>query len=326
MPRVGRRRQTDLHLPPRMRRKGSAYYYDAGGKPRVWIPLGSDEGIARMKWAELSNEAPGHTVRYLIQWFFTTRVPQLAANTRRNYASFRKPIEAVFGDVSIRGVRTEHIATYLDDHHSPAAANNQIGMLSAMYEKALRRGWADRNPCKGIRRNTLKRRGRYLTDTEYRAIREAAPPTLRAAIDISYITGLRPVDVVKIRRDDERPEGLYVEQQKTGRRQIYTITAELKAALATARALNAVASVFLLCDRRGQPITTHWLGRQFRVAARAAGIQDAQLRDLRAKAATDAKDLGQDYQAILGHATRAMSDSYIKDKIINKVEPLRRKL
>lgn len=323
---VGRRRTKDLHLPPRMRKKGHAYYYDTGGKPRRYIPLGSDLAAARIQWAELSNTGEGRTVQHMIDWFFATHVPTLAENTRRNYENFRTPLERCFGHMAISAVRPEHIATYLDDHASASGANGQIGMLGTMYERAQRRGWTDSNPCRGIKRNTLKRRDRYLTDAEYHAIRAQAGPALRAAMEIGYITGLRPGDICKIRRDDLKPEGLYIQQQKTGRRQLYSTTPELTAALAAARAVHNIDSVFLLCDHRGQPYTTMRLSRAFLTAARSADVKRAQLRDIRAKAATDAKELGQDYQAILGHTTRAMSDSYIKPKAILKVEPLRKKL
>ena len=324
---MGRRRRTDLHLPPRMRRKGCAFYYDTGGKPRKWIPLGSNEAAARLEWAKLENQEHGETVAYLIEYFFGTRVPQLAANTQKSYASLKKPIAQAFGHMQIRDVTHEHVAMYLDDHWSHASANQQIALLSAMYEKALRRGWADRNPCKGIRRHPVTRRKRYLTDDEYRAIRSGAGPVLAAVMDLSYLTSLRPADIAKIRRVDARPDGLYVEQKKTGRRQLYEMTPALRDALEAAKALSgSVAGLFLICTPRGQPYKPGKLSVMFAKAANRGGIEDVQLRDIRAKAATDAKADGQDCQALLGHTTRAMSDSYIKPKMIDRVEPLRRKL
>jgi hypothetical protein len=327
MPGMGRRRRTNLGLPPRMRRKGRAFYYDTGGKPRKWIPLGSNEAVARFEWAKLENQEHGETVSYLIEYFFGTRVPQLAINTQKSYASFKKPLEKAFGKMQIRDVTHEHVATYLDEHWSQASANQQVALLSAMYEKALRRGWTSHNPCKGIRRHPIKHRRRYLTDEEYSAIRARATPTLSVVMDLSYLTSLRPVDISKIRRSDIRPDGLYVEQKKTGRRQLYEMTPSLKTVLETAASLSGgVSGLTLICDARGQPVKPGKLSELFAQAARRAGIEDAQFRDIRAKAATDAKAEGQDYQSLLGHTTRAMSDSYIKPKIVDRVEPLRRKL
>jgi integrase len=41
--------------------------------------------------------------------------------------------------------------------------------------------------------------------------------------------------------------------------------------------------------------------------------------DIRAKAATDSKGEGLDYQALLGHSKRDMSDRYVKARTTDKV-------
>jgi hypothetical protein len=55
-------------------------------------------------------------------------------------------------------------------------------------------------------------------------------------------------------------------------------------------------------------------------------VTDAQFRDIRAMAAKASKEGGQDFQALLGHTTRAMSERYIKGRQTVKAEPVRRKL
>jgi integrase len=67
------------------------------------------------------------------------------------------------------------------------------------------------------------------------------------------------------------------------------------------------------------------LGIAWRAACEAAGVV-AQFRDIRSKAATDAKRGGQNYQALLGHANPAMSERYIKRRETVMAEPVRRKL
>jgi integrase len=57
-----------------------------------------------------------------------------------------------------------------------------------------------------------------------------------------------------------------------------------------------------------------------------AGLQDADIifHDIRAKAATDAGDMGVDAQTLLGHKHRAMTEGYIKARQIDKVTPLKK--
>jgi integrase len=72
-------------------------------------------------------------------------------------------------------------------------------------------------------------------------------------------------------------------------------------------------------------MTVGALGAAWRSACKEAGVV-AQFRDIRAKAATDAKKGGQDYQKLLGHANPAMSERYIKRREAVIAEPVRRKL
>jgi integrase len=74
----------------------------------------------------------------------------------------------------------------------------------------------------------------------------------------------------------------------------------------------ARSSLFVLGDKRGRPYTVSRLARAWTLAREAAGVLDVHFHDLRAKAATDAKALGLDHQALLGHKSRAMSDKYVK--------------
>jgi hypothetical protein len=49
-------------------------------------------------------------------------------------------------------------------------------------------------------------------------------------------------------------------------------------------------------------------------ACLAAGVEDADLRDLRPVAATEAKRQGLDPTALLGHTSQSMTKRYLRDK------------
>jgi integrase len=53
---------------------------------------------------------------------------------------------------------------------------------------------------------------------------------------------------------------------------------------------------------------------QFDNACEAAGVEDVQMRDLRAVAATEAKKQGKDPRALLGHTTDQQTQRYLRDK------------
>src|SRR6185312_7037927 len=94
MPTMGRRPTVNKNLPSgmRARRRGDVtyYYYDAGGKPRREIALGTDYPMAVKKWAELEIDAsPKHlqlitlkyaSNKYLCSKEYKAKAPQTQAD------------------------------------------------------------------------------------------------------------------------------------------------------------------------------------------------------------------------------------------------------
>lgn len=63
------------------------------------------------------------------------------------------------------------------------------------------------------------------------------------------------------------------------------------------------------------------LRARFDKARRAAGV-NFQFRDIRAKTASDTGDLGHS-QRLLGHKNRDMTEHYVRERIGQRVKPLR---
>ena len=326
---MGRRRSTNLDLPPRMQRKGNALYYVASTKPRVWIPLGSDMAKARLLWAEYENGPRDDTllVNLIDDWISSDNFASLAASSRICYESVSKQVKAYFKSFRAADIRPHHIAGWMDDHPSKTQANLGRAVLSNVLSLAVRKGFIDRNPVQEIKRHNIKRRGRYLTDSEYIAIREQAHPILRAAMDISYVTAARISDILAIRLKSWTDEGLYIKQIKTGKSQLFNRSPRLEQVIDAARAIpRPVRGMYLLCTLKGQPYSYATINTWWQKAVEKSGVNDAHFHDIRGKSATDLKRLGGDHQALLGHLTRAMSDSYIKLEEAQKVDTLNRKL
>lgn len=194
-------------------------------------------------------------------------------------------------------------------------------LLRQVYERAVRRGYADSNPCIGAKpeRRQRPKRTRYVTDGEMDAIRRHACPLLAVAIDLAYLTALRSGDLCRARWSDFVE---HVETQKTGARIRFTLNDELRAVLDQARALQGrVGTLTVLCER-GHSITRWRLGELWRRACKAAGVAGAQFRDLRAKSATDDPD---EAQKRLGHTSPQTTRVYMRGREITVVEPTRRR-
>src|SRR3990167_8678559 len=126
---VGRSRSRDKHLPPRMQRKGRAYYYTpfVDGKLR-WIKLGSNYAAAVAEWAKREGaHRSGETVGDAMSRYITEILPSKSEKTQRLYHSYTAKLRAVFGDCRLSGdVSAPDIYRYLSDHPAKVQANREI--------------------------------------------------------------------------------------------------------------------------------------------------------------------------------------------------------
>lgn len=322
---MGRPKTTNKDLPPRMGRKGNAFYYIPSVGERAWEPLGSDKARALVKWAEYEGKDQGATVRDAWTRYQALHLPSLAKNTQRNYLVSSRAVLKRWGDAPVNELKTSHIAEYLDRAKKKSAANAHVVLLSVLFEKMRRWGWTQNDPC-NVRKNKVGRRSRYITDDEFLKLREAARPLVRVVMDLCYLTASRQSDILKLKRADIKEDGLYIVQQKTGAKQVYELTAELRAALDAAKALPTPVRSFehLIVDRKGEPYTQPRFQKMWTADFAKTGIEGVVFHDIRGKAGTDAKRLGLDYQGLLGHSRRDMSDSYIRAIEGTRVSPLKK--
>ena len=296
-----------------MYQKHGAYYYVKAGR---WHPLGRDLREALTQYARLSTAQTSGMVK-LIEDAYPVIVRDLAENTRKQYRIAANKLAPVLIEFSPEQVTPKHVAA-IRQHFSahPAMANRILGFLRSVFHYALDRGMVESNPCIGVRRNREKPRDRYLTDAEYLAIRAAASPDLLPVIDVAYLTGQRIGDVLAIKREHISEDGISFRAQKTGARVLVTMTPDLQAAIEAAKAIPRwVASMYLFSTKRGgRPYAYTTVRDMWNRACAKAGIEDAHLHDLRAKALTDAKRQGHDAQALGGHTTEAMTLRYIRDR------------
>jgi integrase len=82
---------------------------------------------------------------------------------------------------------------------------------------------------------------------------------------------------------------------------------------------------YLLCNEDGSAVSPYQLRQRFEKARADAGV-DFQFRDIRAKAGTEASmHGGMDHaQKLLGHKHVTMTQHYVRARIGERVEPLRK--
>jgi integrase len=87
--------------------------------------------------------------------------------------------------------------------------------------------------------------------------------------------------------------------------------------LERARSCGKVKSIYVIHNLHGQPYSAHGLSTAWVRAAKRVGVRDATLKDLRAKALTDAKKKGyrmEQLQIAAAHTDTQMTEEYIKSR------------
>lgn len=95
------------------------------------------------------------------------------------------------------------VAQYRDARTAKVRANREIALLSHMF--TIAREWGlttNANPCFGVRRNKEKPRDYYAGELVWNAVYGEAVQELKDAMDLAYLTGQRPADVLKVATTD----------------------------------------------------------------------------------------------------------------------------
>lgn len=342
---VGRKRTKNLHMPPHMRERKGRYYYDTQAKPRKEIPLGADYGAALVKWAELEGGKilPANTSpTFGMAWerYKKDVLPGKAPRTQKDNEDEAEHLLKVFKDAPLAQIKPSHVRGYLDARGKVAKvrANREKALLSHVFNMA--RGWdytTAPNPCAGIKGFREDGRDKYVEESEFRAVYALSCVPVRNAMDLAYLTGQRPADVLKTTVADVKDGHLMVVQGKTGKKLRITLEGKLGRLVETLMPpkTGKVVSMHLIRNEDEQPLTYSALSQRFqdiRAAAiskaietgqhaLAASLKTFQFRDLRAKAGSDLPDL-KSAKDLLGHETIAMTEHYVRARRGAKVRPV----
>ncbi|SDS96988.1 tyrosine-type recombinase/integrase [Pseudomonas granadensis] len=325
------RKTEHQHLPPRMykrsrkRKNGStwvAYYYrDLLGND---MPLGKDLDKARLKWAELeAKEKPLdlRTMKGIFDRYIRDVVPKKAPRTQKDNLAEIKQLRPMFDSAPIDSITPATIAGYRDARSAKVRANREIATLSHIFNIAREWGLTTKeNPCQGVRKNKETPRDYYANDVVWEAVYKKAAQELKEAMDLAYLTGQRPADVLVMRKDDVEGGYLTVQQNKTHKKLRIQMTTAGEAnslgiliAAITKRNAGHVSS-YLIINQSGKRMTATMLRKRWDAAREKAKLEaleqgdellakrigEFQFRDIRPKAASEISDVG-DASLLLGH-------------------------
>jgi integrase len=302
--------------------------------------------MAVKKWAELEMDTkprylPLITLKYAADKYLqSSDYKAKAAQTQADYIKQLKPILQFFNDppAALSTLKPVNIQQYMNwrGKTAPVRANRERALISVIWNFARRTGLTDLpNPCIGVKGFTEEGRDIYIEDAVFNAVWEAADIPLREALDLAYLTGQRPADVLKMRETDIKDGALLISQNKSGQKLRMSVIGQLEELLqriGERKKLFSVRSLALICNETGGKLGRDALRYRFDAARAkasrdnpklAAAIPEYQFRDLRAKAGTDKADTGDLVQAQkqLGHRSITMTEHYVRARAGEKVEP-----
>ena len=319
---------SDNWMPPRVYLKGPSYVLRpvGGGSIRL-CPASAKQSDVWQAYELLINEdIQGYKVSRLVADFFASAdFIDLSKTTQSDYKKNSRPILLVFGAMQADSVEPKHVRAYMDKRglKSRVQANREKAFFSRAYRWAYERGKVKSNPCKGVKQFKESARTRYVTDAEYDAVFRCAPPAIRVAMELSYLCAARKGDVLEMRWSQVLEDGVFIQQGKTGVKQVKLFSDRLKKAINAAKSLSGnQLNTYLIVKPDGHPYTDNGFNSAWRETIIKARVQtgwplDFTFHDLKAKAISDIGGTSRDKQAISGHKTEGQVAVY--DRSIKRV-------
>lgn len=326
-------------LPPNLYRKPSGHYQYRRPDTGQWHGMGKDrtEAIKAAKYLNAKLTQHVSLADRILQpesqsiafgaWIETYRTLWLESDpseqTRRQILWQLKTLAEHFGATPLAAITTEQIADFLDAR--PARMSNVFrARLRDVFNVAIAKGKIDANPVVVTKNKRITVARQRLTLEQFRAIHALADPLGQCMMDLALVTLQRREDLSLLRFSDIKDGALHVVQHKTGTKIRIALTPPLERVIASCRA-SMIASPHLLHHRRntpwykrGEPTKPDQLTRKFAKYRDRSGLFDSidpkarpTLHEIRSLGARLYKAAGMDPQALLGHKSAAMTETYI---------------
>lgn len=310
---MGRPRKHGTTLPPYLYLRRGKYSLELPGSKAVG--LGSDLFRALAEYD--SRCAPDQDgMAALLEQAFPYITAKVKPRTKKNYRTQVNKLKRVFAKVRPEQIRGRQIALLkLDMADKPNVFNQMLTVLRAAFNFAVTNQLLDDNPAAAIDRYPERERERLIDIAEYKRIAEKCDPTMQCLMALLFLTGQRVNDVITVRLSQFTPSGIAFRQEKTEAKLIVAWSPELEQVVARAKELHGgIPSLALLLNDHRKPLKAGVAQTRWNRACAAAGVLDAQMRDLRAMSGTAAQAAGLDPTALLGHSSRRTTERYLRAK------------
>lgn len=340
-------------LPKRIFEKGRWFYLvRAQGEKRIWIKVSRiAEGLPELyrKLAVMAQaEIVGDTLPAVISAWRSDVGARRSKKTQANDEYMTREIAERMAEFRAIEITPPIVKEFLNEYRDrPRTYNAYRSMLRELMRHAEELGLRDAgtNPVLSIRTMSIKKRTRYISDSELRRIKVGAiygddgqrtrsGEMICLTIDLAYLTGQRIGDVLDLRWSKrlatnasgsvEAPyidtDGIHFEPSKTakssGARVLIEWTPHLRRLIDRLRGARENQRGYVISKNNGERYTYSGFASAWKRAIRRSKVQDCHFHDIRAKALTDKEGKeGMRAASTMGaHTTEHQTATYVRHK------------
>ena len=303
---MNRRRIHDLDLPQMVRRLPSGNY-----QLRGFGIIANKNAMLHEIWAAYHARIPASdmtSLRYFADRYYeSNNFTVLQDRTKEDKRECGKRPLIYFEGMDCTRMTPPDLTEYLTERFKKAKrrANMELSWFKQVFQNAVAIGLhPGPSPAAGLEPMRLSRaekkearqKKRLVSDKDYQAMLAVVPLVGKVAMEIAYCTGIRPGDLLKLRREDIG-QAIQVEESKTGHEYTKTITPRLMAALDLARALPGQPfSGWVIRNEQGEQYSADgWKSNWQRWKKRLPKAQRFTFQEIRIKAISEAKGNKQEF-------------------------------
>ncbi len=311
--------------------------------------------IAHNTTAEHEGDLAGHVDRYVDELLTLREKDRPKEPARiKLFDEANKEIRRSFGvikdgftEFDVEQVIPVDVARFLKQWHGRRMAQVYLSRLTGFFAWACTEGIRADNPCREVSVKKPPKVKTYITHEQWHAVRDAlligkdkvptlSGPMVQCYVDLCYLLYQRTTEIrlLKWSQVDLKAGFIYFRPTKTERSSgasvavpitpaVRVVLERSRKALAEGKVartkkeprLGTVQSIYVIHTRQGQPYQTRSLADAWERACERAKVEGITLKDIRAKAATDAKRAGftrAQLRVALAHTDEAMTEHYLR--------------
>lgn len=332
-----RRRTHPDGLPSRVYAKSGSYYWfskDAGWIKLCRVTDGQRKMLERLaaEMAKFEHGGIGNMPTLLDQYVSSEK----HKHREKGWKNYATPVKKMFADVDLEDVDTAYVWEFLSKWDDKITMKRALrAFLNRFFQWCRETGHTkNENPCTGMRIEKPDDRLVYITDAHFSAIRAEleSHPMILCLVDLCYLTAQRSTEIRALRWAKAGEDSNWVDRENnlihfrpsktkdSSKISVdWRITPEIETVLEIARGLGKIKGPFVIHSLKGTPWSSAGALKVWRKACNRAQLQEYgyTIKDIRAKALTDAQRAGYDIKELkeaAAHADVKTTEIYFKER------------